>query len=125
MICVLIAGRLRGSPAIYTGATGKPYAYFCIEAKDDEGTDVTCHCYTQTAADFAAVRNLSDGDRLAVSGDGVLRLADSGDGAPTQWLDVHTTGVLTAHRPRRRANASASHAPKAHPRAHLIRLPRG
>src|SRR5690606_13312949 len=111
MIDVLISGRLRGTAAMRTSSKGTPFATWRMGAVDKNGDSVLCACITFSASAIEAVRSLSDGDSVSVSGEAAINVWDGNDGNQRHGLDVLAHVVMTAyHMGRKRRPAPGTEA---------------
>lgn len=97
MIDTLLAGRLRGDVELRPSKNGHTYAIWRMSASDKNGDSVLCSCRTFSASAINAAQRLSDGDRIAVSGEAAIKTWDNSEGVKQYGLDVEVHGVLTAY----------------------------
>jgi hypothetical protein len=91
MIDALIAGRLRGAVAVRQSTNGNTFATWRIAAAGKDGESLLCSCITFSQKAIAAMQALSEGDSVALSGDGVLTVTDTKTGQP---LAVSVPGMV-------------------------------
>ena len=105
MIDALIAGRLYGTPAQRTGASGKPFTTAKVRAAAGDGENLFINVIAFAQAAQSALLALGDGDSVALAGSLTPKPWIDKDGAARAGLDLVAAQVLTTYRVQRKRQA--------------------